>query len=89
MFTSSASENPKAVMMVMNHPVLDVILDVLKRFEIGELILMESVFTTMIKVQQNSVIVLIAELDEFNELHDDMNPFSLPFRHRTHSSFPH
>jgi H2-forming N5,N10-methylenetetrahydromethanopterin dehydrogenase-like enzyme len=84
-FTSNSFANSNAMMIVMNHPVLDLILDILKALEISELILIRSVFTTMIKVQQNIVIVLITEL---NELHDDMNPFSLPFLDQTHTKFP-
>jgi hypothetical protein len=73
-FTSISFDMSNAVMMVMNHPVLDLITVILNAFEIGELILIGSVFTTMIKVQQNIIVVLIAEL---NELNDDMNQLVL------------
>jgi hypothetical protein len=39
----------------------------------------------MIKVEPDRVVVLIAELDELDALHDDMNPFSLPFLDQTHT----
>jgi hypothetical protein len=50
-FTSNSFDNSNAMMMVMNHPVLDLILDILNGLEIGDLILIGSVFTTMIKIQ--------------------------------------
>jgi hypothetical protein len=75
-FTYNSSDSPNAMMMVINHLILDLILDVLNAFEINELILVGSVFIIMIKVQQNIIIVLIAELDELN---DDMNLFFFSF----------
>jgi hypothetical protein len=51
-FTFISSNSSNAVMMVMNHLVLDLIFDILNAFEIGELILITAIFTTMIKVQQ-------------------------------------
>jgi hypothetical protein len=72
-------------MIVMNHPILHVILDLLNTLEIGELILIASVSMATIKVQQNNAIVLIADFDEF---HDDMNPSLLPFLDQTQRTLP-
>jgi hypothetical protein len=49
-FISNSFDNSNAMMMVINHPVLDLIHDILNALEISELILIKFVFTTMIKV---------------------------------------